>query len=247
MKKEYKECENKIAQLETQNKNDVSIQNLNELQACVQNLKLENESLHKLQNNNELVDHPNLKSVESKLKEWSSKIEDILLSQIQNILKLENKNVYINKAKLIRIINQKSFFDQNSKLIDGLKNLSLEITKALVEAFKAADSVIKKSNNETICLICQDSSHDLDNQVQDDQQKLVHIMENWGIILEIQREYKETIIKNISVSATRINLDATFTQTEEILIQALTDLLFPFVRNNKQFIEEKILEIEFKS
>jgi len=206
------------------------------------------ESIYKLQNGDTFADNPNLKTIENKLKEWTTIVEDLFISQIQKIIRIENKNVFINRDSLSKIVSQNTFFDANTKIIETLENLFSEITKTLIEVLKTTDSLVKKQNEGIISLVNQESFYDVETNDDDhlNHQKIEQIIKNFEILLETQRDLNESIRKNISFSALKNNREAS-RQSEESLIQAFTDSLFSFIRNNKQFIEENLSTLESKS
>ncbi len=203
------------------------------------------DSLSKFLKNLDLASHPTIQILQSKTKEWIHLFNENFESQLNKVLKVENKRVSVNKKQLINFTSQKDFFSASSSTLNSLSSLIGEITKAFIELLTSESSLVERSDDHSISLLKEDLFFDSgldDNQL--DYEKLNQLYQNFKTIMSAHRSLFESIVKSASSPSLRSCIDKISEQFEADIIKAFTDTLFPLIKTQKDEILSKVPEME---
>ena len=204
------------------------------------------DSLSKFLHNLDLSNHPTIQILQNKTKEWNTLFNENFESQLNKLLKAENKRFSINKKQLLNFSSQKDFFSTSSSTaLNSLNSLIGEINKAFIECLGSDFSLVEKRDDQETALLKEDLFLDSgldDNQL--DYEKLNQLYQNFSTIMNAHRSLFESIIKSASSPSLRSCIDKLSEQFEADIVKTFTDTLFPLIKTQKDEILSKVPEME---
>ncbi len=207
-------------------------------------LKSDLESVYRIIDSN-LHDHPQLNSIGKTVEQWQKSLNELIITQIRRILKRESSNIRIDRNRLEQFINQKAFFSYDSKIIEAILGLITDINQVFAEWLKKHIEIT--FDIKDLIVISNQGAFNDTNQERSSQRIVDQIIISLEKFFDIQQNIIALIVKNTSVSALRDRIDRIVQGKEENLIQALSDSLFPYIKDTKQVLLEHIQEIESQS